>query len=60
MAALRDAVLYPKLADNGGDRKSEQYQSDNVKLKYDGGNSETYTIARLKRDRLDLAEKVTM
>ncbi len=58
MEALRDAILYPKLAEKGGDRKSEQHQPDNVSLKLDYGNSETYTIRRLKRDRPALAEKV--
>jgi hypothetical protein len=51
-------LLHPELADNGGDRKSEQYQFDNIKLKHGGGTSETYTLRRLKRDRSDLAQKV--
>jgi hypothetical protein len=41
---------------DGGDRRSEQFQSDNVTLKR--GNSALYTLKRLKRDRPDLFEDV--
>lgn len=47
-----------KLGQHGGDRKSQQAedQGDNVTLIR--GNQRTYTLARLHRDRPDLAEKV--
>lgn len=48
------------LGQRGGDRKSEKARADqpnNVSLKT-YGNSPAYTLARLKRDRPDLADKV--
>jgi hypothetical protein len=56
--AYTKSLLDPKLSEHGGDHKSEEYQVDNVNLKAIGGNSEPYTIRRLKRDRPELAEKV--
>lgn len=44
------------LHDQGGDRRSEAVQVDNVKLK--GGNQATYTLKRLKRDHPALFAKV--
>jgi hypothetical protein len=43
---------------HGGDRKSERAknQVDNVKLI--GGNAVSYAMARVNRDRPDLAERV--
>lgn len=47
------------LKENGGDRRSAEFQSDNITLKDGGrGTSETYILRRLKRDRPDLAELV--
>jgi hypothetical protein len=49
------------LGQHGGDRRSEQArvdQPDNVSLKRHYGNSRADTIARLHRDRPDLAQKV--
>jgi hypothetical protein len=37
---------------DGGDRRSDNFQSDNVTLKR--GTSALYTLERLKRDRPDL------
>jgi len=47
-----------KLGKHGGDRRSEKAkeQGDNVTL--DRGNSASYTLARLDRDRPELAERV--
>ena len=60
MEAMRRKVrdlLNPEAAGHGGDRRPEQ--GDNVTLKNgDRGNSESYTVRRLKRDRPELAEKV--
>ena len=58
MEAMRRKVrdlLNPEAAGHGGDRRSEQV--DNVNMKQ-GGNSESYTVRRLKRDRPELAQKV--
>jgi hypothetical protein len=44
-----------------GDRRSKaakDNQGDNVTLIEERGNSSNYTLARLKRDRPDLAERV--
>jgi hypothetical protein len=50
--ALRDAILYGKKVNtHGGDRKSEQVQGNNVTLKSDRGNSETYTVRKLRKER---------
>jgi hypothetical protein len=46
------------LKGHGGDRRSADFQPNNVKL--NGGNSATYALRRLKRDRPDLAEKVVV
>jgi len=43
---------------HGGDRRSEEYQGDNVTLKRDRGNDPDYAIRRLKRDNPDLAQRV--
>lgn len=59
--ALKDLIRKAELAAHGGDRKSVNAvnQADNVSLiPRDYGNSETYTIRRLRRDRPDLAERV--
>lgn len=45
-------------AAHGGDRRSKEFQADIVSLKTEYGNSETYTLRRLRRDREDLAERV--
>jgi hypothetical protein len=46
----------------GGDRKSEQAkgenQADNVSLKTQHGNQKFYLLARLDRDRPELAQRV--
>lgn len=60
MAALRDAVRRElgaePLAQHGGDRRSERGQGDNITLKR--GDDPSYKLARLQRDRPDLADKV--
>jgi hypothetical protein len=48
-------AMEPGRAD-GGDRRSKDFQPDNVSLKY--GNSAIYTLKRLKRDRPDLFQQV--
>ena len=45
------------LRSHGGDRRSED-QADNISLKSEHGTGRDYTIARLRRDRPDLAERV--
>ncbi len=56
-------LLHPELAEaaplaeHGGDHKSEGFQGNNVTLN-ERGNSESYALRRLKRDREDLADKV--
>lgn len=61
MAALRDAVRRElgaePLAKHGGDRRSENNQVRNTNLKTQTDTS-SYKLARLQRDRPDLAEKV--
>lgn len=50
-----------RLAQHGGDRRSEEArenQPDGCKVEPGYGNSTAYTIARLDRDRPELAEKV--
>ena len=57
--AIDRAIRKAELATHGGDRKSPEFQVDNVKLNAgQGGNSETYTLRRLRRDRPDLADRV--
>jgi hypothetical protein len=53
MRLMRQVV--PVAAEHGGPRKKGE-QADNVNLP--SGNSETYLLRRLKRDRPDLADKV--
>lgn len=53
---LEHAVETGKLGQHGGDRRSAD-QGDNITLK-ERGTSADYTLARLKRDRPDLAERV--
>ncbi len=46
---------------NGGDRRSQEFQGNNVTLlppPEERGTSREYTLRRLKRDRPDLAEMV--
>ena len=44
---------------HGGDRKTINIKSDNVTLDpVERGNSKSYTVSRLKRDRPDLFGKV--
>jgi hypothetical protein len=53
-------LLKDVLGKHGGDRRSEgakENQVSNVNLKK-GGNRRAYTVARLRRDRPDLAERV--
>jgi len=54
-----EMVQKGKLLQHGGDRRSEKArdQGDNITLK-DRGTSSAYTIARLDRDRPDLAMQV--
>jgi hypothetical protein len=47
----------PDLAEHG-DVGNGRSRGDNITSKSDRGTSETYTIARLKRDRPALAQKV--
>lgn len=51
------AEIEPGRAD-GGDRRSKDFQVDNIKLKTGGGTSALYTLKRLKRDRPDLFQVV--
>ena len=55
-----EAAQAAALKAHGGDRRSEEFrdQGDNVTLVAERGNAKTYTIARLRRDRPDLAERV--
>lgn len=56
---VKALIRQARLAAHGGDRRSSQFQADNVSLKSnDFGNSETYTLRRLRRDRPELAEQV--
>lgn len=43
---------------NGGDRRSEEFQRNNVTLNEDRGNSPEYALRRLKRDEPELAQRV--
>lgn len=56
--SIKDLIRKARLPDHGGDRKSAEFQANNVSLKTDCGNSETYTVRRLRRDRPDLADRV--
>jgi hypothetical protein len=58
MEALRDAVLYPELAEHGTNQFGKDKGDNNVMSSQ--GNSETYTIARLKRDQPTMSVKMTM
>lgn len=58
VSRLIDAEVDP-LAKDGGDRRSREYQVDNIKPKTKGGTSATYILKRLKRDRPDLFARVT-
>jgi hypothetical protein len=51
------AEIEPGRSD-GGDRRSKDFQIDNIKLKTKGGTSALYTLKRLKRDRPDLFQVV--
>lgn len=53
--ALVNAEVLP-LKPNGGDRKSADYQGDNITL--NRGTNPTYALKRLKRDRPDLFARV--
>jgi hypothetical protein len=59
-AAITRAIRKAELAAHGGDRRSPQFQGDNITLVPSGdrGTSEAYIIRRLRRDRPDLAERV--
>ena len=50
-------LVTPEAATHGGDRKSDEYQVDDVNS-IGAGNSATYLTARLKRDRPDIAERL--
>lgn len=55
LAFFRDAVTAPR----GGDRKSEAaIKDDNVIVDPEQGNSRAYTLARLRRERPDLFDRV--
>lgn len=57
--AINDLIRKARLADHGGDRRSSEFQVDNINLKTQGGTSETYTVRRLRRDgHADLADQV--
>ena len=56
--AIKDLIRRARLPDHGGDRRSAEFQVNNVNLKAGGGNAETYTIRRLRRDHPELAERV--
>lgn len=49
-----------KLMANGGDRRSEQFQPDNINLKTKGGTDPSYLLARLERDRPDVLNFFSM
>jgi hypothetical protein len=52
---MPDEPAHPRLGQHGGRRVRDE-QPDNVRFKY--GNSRTYLLARLQRDRPDLAAEV--
>jgi len=62
LATMREKVQLlidrqaPETNPNGGDRR--QFDMSNCQPSGQGGNSRDYTLARLKRDRPDLAELV--
>ncbi len=56
-AALPEIERKVVLAKNGGDRRSEEYQPSNIRLK-SYGTTHDYTLARLERDAPELAERV--
>jgi hypothetical protein len=66
LATMREKVQLltereaPETNPNGGDRRSQEFQFDisNRSRSGQGGTSRDYTLARLKRDRPDLAELV--
>jgi hypothetical protein len=49
-----------EVGDRGGDRRSSEFQSDNITLKSGRGTSESYLRRRLKRERRDLYERVLL
>lgn len=55
---IKNLIVKAQLAAHGGDRRSEKFQGDNVTLKPQRGNADTYIRRRLKRDNPDLAERV--
>ncbi len=57
MKALRDAVLYPELAEHGNGPGRGNKRVYIINSFTGGGTSEAYLIRRLKRDRLDLHAK---
>lgn len=46
------------LASHGGNRRSKEFQADQINLKPQGGTSRSYVIARLERDDPELAKQV--
>jgi len=64
LAKMRETVetlLKEPNRPNGGDRKSPEFQSNNITLippPEQRGTSQEYTVRRLLRDRPDLAERV--
>jgi hypothetical protein len=56
--AIKDAIRKATLVAHGGDRRSAEFQGNNITLKLSRGTSETYIVRRLRRDRPDLAERV--
>lgn len=55
---IKNLIVKAELASHGGDRKSEQFQGNNVTLKPVRGNSDTYLRRRLRRDNPELADQV--
>lgn len=59
-AEIQARIEEVALGSHGGDRRSEQFQGDNIPLKSQRGTSKTHLVRRLKRDnRQDLAERVS-
>jgi hypothetical protein len=56
IGASKDEAKKRKLERNGGDRRSKNFQGNNVTLKR--GNSAEYFTARIARDRPDLHSKI--
>lgn len=50
--------LVEPLNANGGDRRSEEFQIDNIKLKNNGGTSQEYLLSRLKRDNPEIVSRI--